>query len=283
MNAEFRIFTRTIGETFKGIKRARWMNVVIVTTMAAILTIFACFFRSSLYIAHFVSEVGNSLEVSIYLKPNAKVAKVKEDLLKYNNIKTIKVITKEEAWKNLKEQMDLPEINNPLPDTIRIQLRDKTHMDKFINSVKQMEAVEGVQYAKELADQISRAGYYTNIAALIVIILLGGLTLFIINNTIHLVIESRKQEIDIMKMMGVSNWYIKAPYIYQGAFYGFWGALISIIPLFILNFYLQKLSAYFYIQYHFYSTNVVIAVVLATGIIVGALGSMISVKKYLKV
>lgn len=283
MSAEFRIFNRVIGETFKGIKRARWMNIVIISTMAAILTIFGCFFRLSLFISHFVNELGDSMEVSIYLKNGQSQEEFTKELHKYKNIKTIKVITKEEAWEKLKDQMDIPEINNPLPDTIRVQLLDKEQIDEFIKVAKKMEAVEDVQYARQLADQISSAGYYTNIVALAIIILLGGLTLFIINNTIHLVIESRKQEIEIMKMMGVSSWYIKSPYVFQGSIYGFCGSAVALAPLLILNLYLKKLSDYFYINYHFLNTNIVILAVLLTGIIVGAIGSTIAVRKYLNV
>ena len=283
MSAELRIFSRIIGETYKGIKRTRWMNLVIITTMAAILSIFGCLFRSSLFIANFVNELGNSMEVSIYLKPGKNPATVKEDILKFKNIKSIKIITKQEAWKGLKSQMDIPEINNPLPDTLRVKLVERSEIDEFIKNVKKMPAVEEVQYAKQLADQISTAGYYANIAALIIIIILGGLTFFIINNTIHLVIESRKQEIEIMLMMGVSNWYIKAPYILQGAFYGFWAGALAVIPLSVLSFYLKKLADFFYIDYLFLNTNIVVLSIIMVGITVGAIGSMISVRKYLKV
>ena len=283
MSAELRIFSRIIGETYKGIKRTRWMNLVIITTMAAILSIFGCLFRSSLFIANFVNELGNSMEVSIYLKPGKNPATVKEDILKFKNIKSIKIITKQEAWKGLKSQMDIPEINNPLPDTLRVKLVERSEIDEFIKNVKKMSAVEEVQYAKQLADQISTAGYYANIAALIIIIILGGLTFFIINNTIHLVIESRKQEIEIMLMMGVSNWYIKAPYILQGAFYGFWAGTLAVIPLLVLSFYLKKLADFFYIDYLFLNTNIVVLSIIMVGITVGAIGSMISVRKYLKV
>ncbi|OGI01366.1 MAG: hypothetical protein A2Y25_02610 [Candidatus Melainabacteria bacterium GWF2_37_15] len=283
MSAELRIFTRIIGETFKGIKRTRWMNLIIITTMAAILSMFGCLFRTSLFIANFVNELGNSMEVSIYLKQGKNPENVKEEILKYKNIKSIKIITKQQAWEGLKSQMDLPDMGNPLPDTIRVKLVDRSEIDEFIKNVKKIQAVEEVQYAKQLADHISTAGYYANIAALIIIILLSGLTFFIINNTIHLVIESKKQEIEIMLMMGVSNWYIKAPYILQGAFYGFWAGTLAIIPLLVLSYYLKKLADFFYIDYLFLNTNIVILAIILAGIAVGAIGSTISVRKYLKV
>ena len=259
------------------------MNLVIITTMAAILSIFACLFRSSLFVSHFVSDVGDSIEVSIYLKPDKDPQAMEKKLSEYKNIKSIKIISKEEAWKELKSQVDMPELNNPLPDTIRVRLEDKSQIKKFIEAVKKLDSVEGVQYAEQLADNISRVGHFINTATIIIVIILGSLTFSIINNTIHLVIESRKQEIEIMRMMGVSDWYIKAPYIFQGIFYGFCGAFLSVIPLVVLHSYLKKLAGLFYITIDPFNTQIVIIGVLLMGIAVGAVGSIFSVKRYLKV
>ncbi len=259
------------------------MNLVIITTMAAILSIFACLFRSSLFVSHFVSEIGDSIEVSVYLKPGNDPKETVKKFSAYKNIKSIKIITKEEAWKGLKEQIDIPDLDNPLPDTLRIKLEDKTHVKKFIKTVKKLEFAEDVQYAEQLADNIARVGHFINTAALIIIIILGSLTFSIINNTIHLVIESRKQEIEIMRMMGVSDWYIKAPYIFQGIFYGFSGAILSSISLVVLQSYLKNLSELFYITIAPHNTQIVIISVLLMGIAVGAVGSVFSVRKYIKV
>ena len=283
MNTEIRIFSRIIGETIKGIKRSHWMNLVIITTMAAILSIFSCLFRSSLFVSHFVNAIGDSIEVSVYLKDGHNPNTLAKKFLKYKNIKALKIITKKQAWKEMKNQMDMPEIDNPLPDTIRVKLTDKTQVKNFIQIVKKMKEVEGVQYAEQLADNISRVGTFINIAAVVFIGVLGILTFSIINNTIHLVIESRKQEIEIMKMMGVSDWYIKAPYIFQGIFYGFFGAFFAVIPLVVLNSYLKRLADLFYIAINPVNTQAVILGVLFMGIVVGVVGSIFSTKRYLKV
>ncbi len=283
MNTEIRIFSRILGETIKGIQRSKWMNLIIITTMAAILSIFSCLFRSSLFISHFVNEVGDSIQVSVYLKEGKDPRAAVKTFSKYKNIKSLKIITREEAWKGMKEQIDIPELRNPLPDTIRVRLKDKTNVKAFIKVVKKMDFVEGVQYAEQLADNIARVGHFINTTALVIIIILGSLTFSIINNTIHLVIESRKQEIEIMRMMGVSDWYIKAPYIFQGIFYGFCGAFLSVITLVILQSYIQKLAGLFYIAINPYNTQIVILSVMIMGIAVGAMGSIFSVRKYLKV
>ncbi|HSA07048.1 MAG TPA: permease-like cell division protein FtsX [Candidatus Gastranaerophilales bacterium] len=283
INTDIRIFFRVIGETIKGIKRSHWMNLVIISTMAAILSIFGCLFRSGLFVSHFVDEVGNAIQVSVYVKPGHDANNLVKKFSEYKNIEKIKIITREEAWKDLKTQMDIPEINNPLPDTIRVKLKDKAEVKDFIKTVKNLNSVEDVQYAEQFADKVMGVGHFINIAAIVIVIALGGLTFSIINNTIHLVIESRKKEIEIMRMMGVSDWYIKAPYIFQGIFYGFCGAFFAVIPLIALNSYIKKFAELFYIGIDANSSQIVVLSVLFMGIAVGALGSIFSVKKYLKV
>ncbi|MDD3012998.1 MAG: permease-like cell division protein FtsX [Candidatus Gastranaerophilales bacterium] len=280
---ELRIIFRIIKETFKGMRRTGLMNIVIIGTMAAILSIFGCLFRTSLGIASFVQELGNTIEASVYLQSNASPQRVANDILKVGYVKSIKIIPKEKAWHDLKNQMDVPDIKNPLPDTIHVRVINQKYIDQVVTRIKIIRGVEGVQYAKQLARKIQSLNDITNIATIIVLIFLGGLTLFIISNTIHLVIQSRKREIEIMRLMGVSNWYIKAPYILQGAFYGLSGALISLIPLHILHGYLSKLFDFFHVPVPVTNTNIVILALLMMGLIVGSTGSIISVRKYLKV
>lgn len=280
---ELRIILRIAVETFKGISRTGLMNFVIIGTMAAILSIFGCMFKTSLGIASFVDVLGSALEISVYLKPSANPEVVSQEIFKIGNVKNIKVVTKDQAWKDLKTQMDVPDIQNPLPDTLHVRLNKQNNVDYLVKQVKQVKGVEGVQYAQQLAEKFKKVSDITNFATFLILIILGGLTLFIISNTIHLVIQARKQEIEIMKMMGVSNWYIRAPYILQGSFYGFLGASIALIPLNILQNYLDKFFGFFQVSMSSAGLNIVTLSVLMMGILVGAGGSIISIRKYLKV
>lgn len=280
---EFRIIFRIIIETIKGINRTGLMNFVIIGTMAAILSMFGCMFKTSLGVSSFVRELGSALEISVYLKPSASPETVSQNIFRIGYIKNIKIITKDQAWTDLKSQMDVPNIKNPLPDTLHVRVQDQHQVDNVVSQIKQLKGVEGVQYAQQLAVKLKKVIDITNIAAFIVLAILGSLTLFIISNTIHLVIQSRKQEIEIMRMMGVSNWYIKAPYILQGALYGSLGAFISLVPISILQNYLDKFFSFFQVSAAGSNSNVVILSVLMMGIIVGAGGSIISIHKYLRV
>ena len=281
--AEFRIIYRIIVETLKGLKRTGLINFVIIGTMAAILSIFGCLFKTSLAISSFVHEFGNNLQISVYLKPDTNPNRISKQIYNYGYIKNIDIISKQQAWKELKSSMEVPDITNPLPDTLHVQTSDQKYIERVARKIKLIGGVEGVQYEHDLADKVQQVGNMTNVATFIVLIFLGGLTLFIISNTIHLVIQARKQEIEIMRMMGVSNWYIRAPYILQGEFYGLSGSLISLIPLNFLQNYLAQLFNFFQITVPTINTNIVIFSLLMMGVLVGSGGSIISVKKYLKV
>lgn len=280
---ELRIIFRIISETFKGINRTGLMNIVIVGTMAAILSIFGCMFRTSIAISSFVEQMGSSLEASVYLKSHYEPQEMTDRILSIRGVKSVKIITKEQAWSDLKKQMDVPNIKNPLPDTLRVKLRPQANSNKIVDYMKTMSGVEGIQFPKQLADKVQQVSNITNVAIVIILLFLGGVTLFIISNTIQLVIQARKQEIEIMRMMGVSNWYIKSPYILQGAFYGFCGAIISLIPIDILQGYLNQFLSFFQVTAPAMNSNIVMLCVLMMGIFVGAGGSIISVRKYLAI
>ena len=105
----------------------------------------------------------------------------------------------------------------------------------------------------------------------------------IINNTIQLVIQSRKEEIEIMRLMGVSNWYIKTPLVMQGAFYGFVSSVIAVFPLSWVQGLLMNVHKFFLVPMPAYAQNVVIISLLLIGTAFGASGSFLSIKKHLQV
>ena len=105
----------------------------------------------------------------------------------------------------------------------------------------------------------------------------------IINNTIQLVIQSRKEEIEIMRLMGVSNWYIKTPLIMQGAFYGFASSIIAVLPLNWIQGLLINVHKFFLIPMPVYAQNIVIIALILIGTSFGAIGSFLSIKKHLQV
>lgn len=280
---ELRILHRLGLQTYNDIKRTGLVNIVIITTMAAILTIFASCFRTALSISAFSKELGSALEISVYLKNTINANEVKSEISQINHVEQIKIIPKTDSWSKLKNEMSLPNIDNPLPDTLHVKVDDPENLQAVFQDIKKLNSVEDMSYAKDLAAKMEMVNHVVKTITLVVILIMGLLTITIINNTIQLVIQSRKEEIEIMRLMGVSNWYIRFPFIMQGAFYGFMGSAIALLPLNYIQNGLNNVHKFFMIPSPAYAQNFVIIIMFAMSIIFGAVGSFWCIKKHLQV
>lgn len=280
---DLRIAYRITMEAFNDIKRTGIMNLIIITTMAAILTIFGALFRTTISMSQFAHELGNVLEISVYLKNGTNPNNVANNVLKFNHVAKVKIIPKEVSWSNLKREIDLPNITNPLPDTLHVKVDKPTNITEVLTQLKNVPEIEESSYAADLAKKIQFLTHIVNTATAVVTIIVAILTIMIINNTIQLVIQSRKEEIEIMRLMGVSNWYIKIPLVMQGAFYGFAGSIIAIIPVNFVQNALQNLHKFFLVPSPAFAELFVITTLILVGITFGAGGSLISIKKHLQV
>ena len=280
---DLRIAYRITMEAFNDIKRTGIMNLIIITTMAAILTIFGALFRTTISMSQFAHELGNVLEISDYLKNGTNPNNVANNVLKFNHVAKVKIIPKDVSWSNLKREIDLPNITNPLPDTLHVKVDKPTNITEVLTQLKNVPEIEESSYAADLAKKIQFLTHIVNTATAVVTIIVAILTIMIINNTIRLVIQSRKEEIEIMRLMGVSNWYIKIPLVMQGAFYGFAGSIIAIIPVNFVQNALQNLHKFFLVPSPAFAELFVITTLILVGITFGAGGSLISIKKHLQV
>ena len=280
---ELRILYRLSMETFNDIRRTGIVNIVIITTMAAILTIFGAFFRTAMSISAFAHELGNVLEISVYLKSGADANTVKNRIKEFEYVEGVKIIPKDVSWSNLRREMNLPDISNPLPDTLHVKVDKPENIDVVFKNIKGLTSVEDMSYAQDLAKRIQMLNHVVNTITIFVVIIMALLTITIINNTIQLVIQSRKDEIEIMRLMGVSNWYIRFPLIMQGAFYGFTGSLLAIIPLNFVQSGLINMHQFFMVPSPIYAQNFVIITMFAMGTLFGAGGSFLCIKKHLQV
>lgn len=280
---ELRIVYRITMETFNDIKRTGIVNIVIVTTMAAILTIFGALFRTGLSVSTFAHELGRVLEISVYLKPSADPNMASERIKKFDHVQRVKIIPKEVSWNDLKREIDIPDIENPLPDTLHVKVDKTENIKEVFSNIRGLSVVADMNYAQELAKKIQFLNQVVNTTTVFVVIIVAILTITIINNTIQLVIQSRKDEIEIMRLMGVSNWYIKIPLIMQGAMYGFLGATFALIPLNFVQNILINVHKFFLIPSPLYAGNIVVITMFFLGILFGAGGSFLSIKKHLQV
>ena len=280
---DLRIMMRIIAEMVKLLTQSGWMNLVVITTMAAILSIFGALFRTSLSVSSFIDQIGTDLEISVYVKNSANTKDAIYRIKQLPEVSRVSLTTKEKAWSEMKKQMNVPDIANPLPDTLHVKVKKQEYTEPVIVKIKKFDEVEDVRFMKDLADKIKVASDIGKAITLFVLFILGGVTMFVISNTINLAIQSKKTEIEIMRLMGVYNWYIRAPFIMQGGLYGFAGAILALVPLKIVQGELNKMATYLGLVNGEGGMYLVMFSIFVLGVIVGAGGSLISVRKYLKI
>ena len=282
--SEFRITYRIIIETLKRfVQTGLVVNIAIITTIAAILTIFGSIFRGSLAVNSIITSMGSALEISAYLENNADTEDVISNIKKMEHVKGVKFISKDSSWRELKREIDAPDIPNPLPNALHIKLDSTKNIKPVMFALKDINGIDDTSYAKDLVEKFEMVNAIINTATLVLVVIVCILTIAIINNTIELVIQSRKDEIEIMRLMGVSNWYIKTPLILQGAIYGFLGAIFAIIPIDIVQGYIIKMHEFFMIPIDPWAQFAVLFSVLTLGVAFSSIGSFLSVKKHLQV
>ncbi|MBQ3641352.1 ABC transporter permease [bacterium] len=281
--SSIRIMYRMAMETIYGMKRTGLMNFAIIAAMAAILTIFGALSRTSLSLTSFVDKLGDTFEISVYLKQNTDPTYMAARLKEFEHVKKITIVTKEQAWEEMNNDMDVSGLVNPLPDTLHVTVDKPENIVQVCDNIKKVPGIEDMYYAQEMAKKLQTLTSVFNTVTFLVLIIAAVLTIIIINSTIQLVIQSRKEEIEIMRLMGVSNWYIKIPLILQGATYGFLGALISLIPLNAVQNGLLKLHDFVNVQPSNFAMNIVIFLIFVVAVLCSACGSLFSIRKHIQV
>ena len=278
-----RIMYRIAMETVYGIKRTGLLNIAIISAIAAILAIFGALFRTSFSLSSYVDNLGDTFEISVYLKQKTDPVHMASRIKELEHVKKVTIKTKEEAWEEMNNNMDVTGMENPLPDTLHVTVDDPKNILSVCDTVKKLQGIESMNYAQEYARKLQNLNTVYNTVTVFVLIATALLTIIIINCTIQLVIQSRKDEIEIMRLMGVSNWYIKIPLILQGAFYGFTGAMISLLPLNTVQSGLEKLNNFFNVPSSDFALQVVVFCIFVIAIFFSAGGSLLSIKKHLQV
>jgi cell division transport system permease protein len=281
---DLRIGQRLIVETFGGFKRSGWMNLIILVTMASILSIFGSLTLLILDSQHLVDQWGSRVAISVYLENEATLADMEPELRSLPHVVNSESIPKAESWQAYAEdQAEVPDIPNPLPDTVRLEVDSPANVKPLIESIKQMPEVEEVRYPYEFLQHIHKLAQGISIFGILFTVFLGILTLFIISNTLSLLIQSRRQEIEILRMMGVSNWYIRIPILMQGSFYGLLGAMLAYTPVASFQLFVRSVLGFFQWDTTPQNLYFVVGLMILIGTLVGGIAAANSIKKYLNV
>ena len=297
---KFRIFKNIIKQGFQSMWRNRGMGLASVTSISAVLMILGIVLILILSINNAVLVTKLKFdEVEVFLEddlPSEVLDNIENSVKSCPGVISIMFRSKEQALNIMKEDWadesylleGLEE--NPLPDSYIIKVNDIILADKLVNNVKSLDGIEEVKYYKDVIDKLLIFAGYIQFAGIVIIGILIFVSIFIISNTIKVAVSSRRREINIMKYVGATNGYIRGPFIMEGVLFGILGAIISIaVVYFGYDYFFKSMNEKLYALFTFYLVDpkiifADIAIIFGTiGAGIGALGSMISLKRFLNV
>lgn len=285
------------GETFRSLFRNRFMAIASVLTVTLSMFILGVFLSAVLNINHMASYLENQVEMTVYLKDGLttdQVMGIGKYLKAQPGMKEIKFTNKDQAMKEFRERMGdqqglLDAINgNPLPSSYQMSFQTPEQLKTAAEVVAKYQGVETVQYGKDIIEQLYKVAQVIRLSGIVLIIFLAGAELFIISNTIRLTVFARRREIQIMKYVGASNGFIRWPFLFEGMVIGFLGSgFASLILWEGYKMVVSEMAAAGLVfipmiplwPFMGYTT----LIILAAGIVIGVMGSAISLRKYMKV
>jgi cell division transport system permease protein len=286
-----------IKEVYTSFKRNIWMTLASIFTVVLSLFILGFFSIVILNLNKMADTLESQVQISVYLKDDLsqeEIDETKENLSKIEGLQDIKFITREEAMENFKERLgdqqfllDALDDTNPLPDSFSLTVTSPQQVKTIADTAAALDSVESASYSQDIINHLFNLTHLIRLIGIALIILLTGAAIFIISNTIRLTVFARRKEIAIMKYVGATDWFIRWPFLLEGICLGFIGGGLATIFLYIIyNQVTQEIyeaMAFFpLIPQHPFIDYISLAILVA-GIIIGALGSTISLKRFLKV
>jgi cell division transport system permease protein len=235
-------------ETFTSLRRNFLMGFTAITTVAITLFIVGFFTILVFDIQGIINSIKSQVELAVYLKDNISTdlqTYIEEEIKSWEETDEVKFISKEQALERFKEQNEgsdiLKEIQgNPLPASFEITLRDPEKVDqvalRFVDKDgNYIEGIDDVIYGRNYVRRLFSITAIVGTIALLIIIVLLLATIVLIFNTIRLSIYARRKEIEVMKLVGATNWFVRIPFLFEGFFEGFTGSILSVILLYLLG------------------------------------------------
>ena len=288
---------RHLIDSFKDLKRNIWMTLAAVTSVTITLTLLAAFMAFIANVNQFSKDVKQNVTVSVFVATETtkdEEKALKQQLQQLPNVDKVKYSSKENEYRKLKKaNKDLwdglfTEEDNPLYSVFMLSAKDPSNIKQIQNKAKSLPHVVYVTYGGEEAEKIIKLADKVNFWAVTAGLVLLIISILLVSNTIKLTIIARKDDIQIMRLVGATKAYIRWPFIFEGAWIGLLG---SIIPLVLVNsvykvIYQQMQPKLMQAHYTMISANTMfdnlLFIILVVGVIIGAFGSMISIRRFLK-
>ena len=287
-------FKRAIDDIFQN----RFLNFVTIITISLAILIASAFILFFVNTSENINSWQRGLRIMAYLKPdihNADLTNLEHTIQSLDGVHTLRFISKQEALDRLKAQMkhqsslfdNLSE--NPLPDSFEIRMTASTDswhkIESLAAQIESLALVEEVEYGRRWIGRFVRIISLFRLAGYAMGALFFVATVFIVANTIRLVIYSRREEVEIMRLVGATDNFIKMPFYIEGLIQGGLGAFIGLLMLFISFFFISSnIEQGFHpglVHLQFLSPTTMGGILLGS-MLVGWLGCYISLKQFLK-
>ena len=296
-----RFMAFSVGRALQGIRRNALMSLAAIATMVLMLLLLAGFWVLQAGLVAGVAYVEEKVEIVADLRdvPGAEAALAVQaqalaaDVAALPEVSSVHYVSKEEALARFRErlrergQTDLTGYldRNPLPASLEVGLVDPREYEPVVDLLEGREGVvDDVVEVQLLVERLTSVTDVLRTGGFVVLGLIGLVVLFIIVNTIRLAVVARREEIEIMRLVGASDAFIRWPFIFEGAFVGLLGAALALGVLALLAPPVSDLMYGFFrvlpLELGALARDVVILVV-GTGLLVGVVGSWISVRSYL--
>lgn len=297
-------FTYCLKQGIKNICRNIWFSLASVATICACIFLFCLFFSIISNIQFMVKHVESTVGVTVLFDEalgEPEILALGEEIRTQPGIKEMNYVSAEAAWESFKQEYfegneelaDGFAGDNPLADSAsyEIFLYDIDGQQDFVTYLQGLDGVRKVNYSNEAIAGFSSLNRVIGLLSLVIIGVLLAVSVFLINNTISVAAAFRKNESEIMRLIGATNFMIRAPFIVEGVMIGVIGAAIPLIAMYFIY---NRTVSYIMLRSRIFAGivtfipidqiyPVMIAAALAMGVGIGFFGSFFTIRKYLKV
>ena len=286
-----------IKETYKSIRRNGFMSFASISTVAVSLLVLGMFLMIFLNTNNLAQYLESQVQVSVYMQDSAtdkELAAVKEKLTKMPGVVKVTQVSKQQALERFKKRLgDQEQLlnslgkDNPFPNSFEVQVDSPERIKVLTPQLGQLPKVETAKFGQEVVEHLFQLTKILRFGGILLVVFLAMATLFIISNTIRLTVFARRKEVIIMKYVGATDWFIRWPFLLEGMTLGFFGAVVAFILInSIYSSLLERIHATLAFLPLLPTSPLLLYVdlfLLVAGTGIGALGSYISLRKFLRV
>ena len=286
-----------IKETYKSIRRNGFMSFASISTVAVSLLVLGTFLMIFLNTNNLAQYLENQVQISVYMQDSAtdkELASVKDKLTKMPGVVKVTQVNKQQALERFKKRLGDQEqlLNslgkeNPFPNSFEVQVDNPDRIKVLTPQIGQLPKVETAKFGQEVVEHLFQLTKILRLGGIVLVVFLAMATLFIISNTIRLTVFARRKEVIIMKYVGATDWFIRWPFLLEGMTLGFFGAVVAFVLInSIYASLLDRIHATLAFLPLLPTSPLLLYVdlfLLAAGTGIGALGSYISLRKFLRV